>query len=465
MHPKRAIPVLTLLTLVASGCAPTVRLEGPRPVTSTSWSGQSDSSTLATARFSSLLNAPELEVLTRQALVNNSDIRIASARVAQSQALLRVAREATLPEIALAAGANRRFENKASNPLEFKQAFARLDVDLDLDLFGRLSAAKQAALSRTRAAELERAAVALAVEVDVASAYVQRTALARRIAILDTNIERAVELDRVIRVRTAEGDATRVDQGLQSIRLLNLRERGSRLRQALDQTRTALAILTGSEAPQFTVAADSVDALAIPQIGLPPPLELLAARPDLRASEALIEAAKGDVAQAKAAFFPQIGISLRGLLETATSMPLGKSLNIGSSLLAPIFSRGRLQSELQFASAIQVEAVERYRQTILTALAEVENARSAGQRSAERAGLLDAIVEEARLTARLANVRYIEGEEDLLSVLDAQTSLSDAEDAQVVGWQERIFAQIALYRSMGGYSARSVVKVAATIVP
>ena len=465
MHPKRAIPVLTLLTLVASGCAPTVRLEGPRPVTSTSWSGQSDSSTLATARFSSLLNAPELEVLTRQALVNNSDIRIASARVAQSQALLRVAREATLPEIALAAGANRRFENKASNPLEFKQAFARLDVDLDLDLFGRLSAAKQAAQSRTRAAELERAAVALAVEVDVASAYVQRTALARRIAILDTNIERAVELDRVIRVRTAEGDATRVDQGLQSIRLLNLRERGSRLRQALDQTRTALAILTGSEAPQFTVAADSVDALAIPQIGLPPPLELLAARPDLRASEALIEAAKGDVAQAKAAFFPQIGISLRGLLETATSMPLGKSLNIGSSLLAPIFSRGRLQSELQFASAIQVEAVERYRQTILTALAEVENARSAGQRSAERAGLLDAIVEEARLTARLANVRYIEGEEDLLSVLDAQTSLSDAEDAQVVGWQERIFAQIALYRSMGGYTARSVVKVAATIVP
>ena len=456
MHPKRAIPVLTLLTLVVGGCAPTVRMEEPRPVTSTSWSGQSESSAFATARFSSLLNAPELEKLTRQALENNSDIRIASARVAQSHAMLRVARQATLPEIALAAGANRSFENNANNPLEFKQAFARLDVDLDLDLFGRLSAAKQTALSRTRAAELERAAVALAVEVDVASAYVQRTALARRIAILDTNIERAVELDRVIRLRSAEGDATRVDQGLQSIRLLNLRERGSRLRQALDETRTALAILTGSEAPQFAVAADSVDALAIPQIGLPPPLDLLAARPDVRASEALIEAAKGDVAQARAAFFPQIGISLQGLLETATSTPLGKSLNIGSSLLAPIFSRGRLQSALQFASALQLEAVERYRQTILAALAEVENARSAGQQSAERAGLLDAIVEEARLTARLANVRYIEGEEDLLSVLDAQTSLSDAEDAQVVGWQERIFAQIALYRSMGGYSASSV---------
>ena len=456
MHAARTFPVMILLMLAAGGCAPTVQVEGPRPITSTSWSGQTDSSAPAPARLSSLFNAPELEVLTDQALENNSDVRIASARVAQSHALLRAARQAALPEITLAAGANRRFENNAGNPLDFKNAFARLDIDLDLDLFGRLSAGKRAALSRTRAAELERAAVALAIEADVASAYVQRTALARRIAILDTNIERAVELDRVIRVRSAEGDATRVDQGLQSIRLLNLRERGSRLRQALDQTRTALAILTGSEAPQFSVAFGSVDTTTIPQLGSPAPRDVLAARPDVRASEALIEAAKGDVAQARAAFFPQIEISMQALLETATSTPLGKSLNIGSSLLAPIFSRGRLQSALQFASAVQVEVVEQYRQRILAALAEVGDARSAGQRSEERTTLLDAIVEEARLTARLANVRYIEGEEDLLSVLDAQTSLSDAEDAQVIGWQERLFAQIALYRSMGGFSARSV---------
>ena len=427
MYPARTIPpmtlLMTLLILAAGGCAPTVHVEGPRAISSSSWSIPSDSNSSAPARISSLLNAPELEVLTHQALENNSDIRIASARVAQSNALLRAARQTTLPEVSLAAGANRRFENNAGNPLDFRNSFAQLDVNvnLDLDLFGRLSAGKRAALSRTRAAELEGAAVVLAVESDVASAYVQRIALTRRIAILDTNIERAVELDRVVRVRSAEGDATRVDQGLQSIRLLNLRERRSRLLQAFDQTRTALAILTGTEAPQFSVALDNVDTLTIPQLSSPSPADLLAARPDLRASEALIEAAKGDVEQARAAFLPQIGISMQGLLETATSSPLGKSLNVGSSLLMPIFSRGRLQSALQFASAVQVEVVERYRQRILAALAEVEDARSAGLQSAERAKLLDAIVDEARLTARLANVRYIEGEEDLLSVLDAQT--------------------------------------------
>lgn len=451
MHPARIVPAMTLAMLMAGGCAPTVQVDGPPPLASTSWSAPGDPPEPVGARFSELLGAPELVALTARALENNSDIRIGKARVEQSHALLRAARQAVLPEVSLAAGVDRRLAKGASNPLDFSNAFARLDLDLELDLFGRLSAGKHAAISRARAAELERQAIVLAVETDVAAAYVQRAALARRIAILDNNIERAVELDRIIRVRSAEGAATRVDQGLQSIRLLNLREEGSRLRQAMDQTRTALAILTGSEAPQFEVAAADMDSISIPQISPPPPPDLLAARPDVRAAEALIEAAKGDVAQARAAFFPQISFGIRSLLESAAGGPLGTSLSIGSSLLAPIFSRGRLNSEFRFASAVQVEAVERYRQAILTALAEVEDARSAGQRSAERAKLLEAIVEEARLTARLANVQYIEGDEDLQNVLDAETSLSEAEDAQAIGWQERLFAQIALYRSMGGY--------------
>ncbi len=448
-------PAVSLLILAAGGCAPTMKIAGPPPVASTSWSGQSEISLPVRARFSELLNAPVLAELTTRALENNSDIRIATARVKQAHALLGAARQATLPNVSMSAGASRRYVKNGANPLDFNDAFASFDVEIELDLFGRLSAAKRAEISRSRAVELQRDAIALAIETDIATAYVQRAALIKRIAILDNNIARAVELERVIRVRSAEGAATRVDLGLQSIRLLNLREEGSRLRQALDQTRTALATLTGSEAPQFSVGEAIVDAITIPRLSPPPPADLLAARPDVRASEALIEAARGDVAKARAAFFPQIGLSARALLETATGGPLGKSLSIGSSLLAPIFSRGQLEGDFRFASAVQIEATERYRQTILAALSEVEDARSAGQRSMERAMLLDVIVEEARLTARLANVQYIEGEEDLQNVLNAESSLSNAEDAQVIGWQERLFAQIALYRSIGGYQAIS----------
>ena len=450
MQPVRLVPMMTLLLTVAA-CAPTGRIAATPSLASASWSSQIQASAPANARLAELMNAPELQILTIQAFKNNTNIRLARARVGQSHALLHAARQATLPEISLGAAANRRFENTGGNPLDFSDAFTRLDVNIEMDLFGRLSAGKLAAASRASAAELQRDAVVLAIETDVASAFVQRAAIARRIAILDNNIDRAVELERVIRVRAAQGAATRVDQGLQMIRLLNLREEASRLRQALDQTRTALAILTGAEAPQFSVDEANMDMIVIPQLSPALPRDLLVARPDVRASEALIQAANGDVGQARAAFYPQISLNAQTMLASAATGPLGTSLNLSSSLLAPIFSRGRLQSAFQFASAVQLEAVERYRQTVLNALAEVEDAQSARLRSAERAKLLDSIVTEASLTARLAKLQYIEGEEDLQNVLNAETSLSSAEDAQVVGWQERMYAQIALYRAMGGY--------------
>jgi outer membrane protein TolC len=148
-----------------------------------------------------------------------------------------------------------------------------------------------------------------------------------------------------------------------------------------------------------------------------------------------------------------LGVSLSGLLDSALAAPLGRSLTIGSTLLAPIFSRGRLTSELEFASAAQVETVEQYRLAILRALKEAEDARSAIARSGERASLLREIVTEAGTTARLANLQYIEGEEDLLNVLDAQQLLNQAENAAVLATQEQLFARIALYRAAGGFHA------------
>lgn len=443
---------LTVATaaLAVGGCAPAVRLE-PLPVLeSTDWSdaaqvqGEVPASPLGT-----LLASPELTALTEQALAHNSDVRIAEARVAQASALLRAARLAALPSVTLSGEMSRQRQFGTGLP-DFRTAFAQLDVELDLDLFGKLRSERGAAQHRVRAVQLEGDAVRLAVEADVATAYVQRAALAARIDILDESIARAVELERVIHVRVDEGAATRVDLGLQTIRLLDLREDRSQLVEALDQTRTALALLSGQEAPLFDMAPGRLDDLARPELAPPTPAELLVARPDVAAAEQLIAAAEGDVRAARAAFFPQIGLSLTGLLNSLIGGPLGKSVTLGSSLLAPIFSRGRLEGEFDFASAVQVEAVERYRLAILSALQEAEDARSAIDRSAERARLLDELVGQAGNTARLANLQFIEGEEDLLSVLDAQDLLTDAEDARVLARQEQLFARIALYRAAGG---------------
>ncbi|HYD24557.1 MAG TPA: efflux transporter outer membrane subunit [Croceibacterium sp.] len=449
---SRFATAVATAALAAGGCAPELRLEPAPVLESAEWSAAApEGGDVPAAPLGALFASPELAALTERALERNADVRIAEARVAQAAALLRSARQSVLPDVSLSASGSRERQLGSALP-DFRQAFAQIDIELDLDLFGKLRAERGAALARTRAAELEGDAVRLAVESDVAAAFVQRAALARRMEILDASIARAVELERIIRVRVEEGAATRVDLGLQSIRLLDLRAERSRLAEALDQTRTALALLAGEEAPSFAVAPGRLGDLARPALAPPPPAVLLAARPDIAAAEALIAAAEGDVRAARASFFPQLSVGLGGVADLLTGS-LGRSVTLGSALLAPIFSRGRLEGDFAYASAVQVEAVERYRLAILAALKQTEDARSAIDRSAERARLLDAVVAEAGTTARLANLRYIEGEQDLGSVLDAQDLLTDAEDAQVLAAQEELFARIALYRAAGGSRA------------
>lgn len=129
---------------------------------------------------------------------------------------------------------------------------------------------------------------------------------------------------------------------------------------------------------------------------------------------------------------------------------LSKAVTLSASVLSTIFDRGRLRSNLRVTAADQVIAIEQYRLNVLNALTEVEDIRTTIAAARERASLADQIVEEARLTARLAQAQYIEGEEDLWTEIDAEQLLADAEDAQVLSREEQLLEQIAMYQAMGG---------------
>ena len=448
---KSTLPGLALAGAALAGCAPQVPLASAPVVRSTAWSvpAMVESASGPIAPLGELLGNPELAGLIAQARANNPDIAIAAAQVARARAELTAARQASLPEVSATAALGRDFAN-GGKALDFRTEFARLDVSWELDLAGRISARRRAALARWEATGWERDAIALAIESEVARAWIQRAALAQRLAITDRLIARAAELERVVRVRENAGAATRVELGMQSIRLLELRRDRSEIAQSLDATRTALAVLTGAEAPGFAVDPAAPDSFALPALAAPPPPILLAARPDIRRLEAEIAAARGDVSAARASFFPAISLNAGGIAQTLIGGPLASTVSLGSEILAPIFARGRLRRDLAVADAQQVEAVETYRRGILAALGEVEDIDAAVLGSSERAALATRIVDEARLTARLANVQYLEGEEDLRNLIDAEELLGSAEDAQVLIWQERLFAQIALYSAIGG---------------
>ena len=452
--------IAPLLLIGACACAPHARLAVAPEVLSSEWrTGPTapEGLPVSSRSLGEAFGSAELEALTIRALAANADVAIARTRVEQARAQLRIARASMLPLVSASAGLNaNRTDNTGGSVFDFSDAFAGLDVSFDTDLFGARRAERRAAGQRLRASEFDRDASALVVEAEVARTFVQHAALADRLAFLDENIAGARELERIVRVRLREGAATKVDTGLQAIEVRQLEAERLRLIEAQARTRNALAILVGEEAPRFAPAAARLGSLAVPALSPVQPGELLVRRPDIRAAEARISAASGDVASARAAFLPNLRLTASTLGQAATvSGPFGATISAGASLLAPIFQGGRLRGQLSAASAVQAETVEQYRRSLLVALGEAEDALAAVQGSRSRQVLLDRVVEEARITLRLRRLQYVEGEADLRDALDAQRLLVQAEDARAVSLQEQLNAAVDLYRAMGGSAATS----------
>jgi outer membrane protein TolC len=126
------------------------------------------------------------------------------------------------------------------------------------------------------------------------------------------------------------------------------------------------------------------------------------------------------------------------------------ALSLGASLLQPIFDGGRLHAQVDVAASRERELVESYRKSILAALADVESALAAAGRTADQEILQALVVEQARIALRLAEVRYREGADDLLALLDAQRTLFQAEDQLAQIRLARLQASISLYKALGG---------------
>ncbi len=435
----------SLLALAVASCAPTPRIAVAPTVAASDWR-QSESGT--TAASWSAFGTPELEALIARARAANPDIAIAAARVVQARGQLGVARAAARPSLS-ASGDAGIFSGGSDRRAAGDQSLG-LDVAYDLDLFGRIAAGRRSGRAQLAASRFDRDAAALAVESEVARGFVQHATFAARLALLDRALVNARELDRIIGVRVREGVATRVDSGLQRIEVRRIEAEVSRVAESQVRTRNALAVLVGAEAPSFRLPLVDLSDIAKPAFDAASPGALLTRRPDIRAAEARIAAANGNIDAARAAFLPSLRINGGSLLGGGSGGPLGLVVSAGSSLLAPIFSGGRLRGELLTATGAQRESVETYRRTLLTALGETEDALAGIAQSDNRVALLADTIVVARTTARLARRQYVEGAADLQVVLDAERGALDVEDAYAVATQDRLDAAIDLYRALGG---------------
>jgi NodT family efflux transporter outer membrane factor (OMF) lipoprotein len=407
-----------------------------------------------------LYNDPVLNGLIADALAANSDIRVAVANLQKARAQLRGARSERLPQTSIDASTTYgRLPASQVLPGQERQGWVvdgGLSVSYEVDLFGRVKRSIEAARGEAQAAEADADAMRVAIVGDTARAYADATASARQIAVAQQTV---ALLDRSVRVTAARVEAGRSEK-LDLIRIMALRDQRKADIPPLAAERDAalfrLATLTGRTPRDLPEAVRA--ATVLPRLAQPIPIgdgrALIARRPDVRAAERRLAADTARIGVATADLYPHI--SLGGSVGS-TSAGLSDIFGGGPFrwLLGPLISWNfpniaETRARIAGAKADAEGALASFDGTVLTALQETETALSAYGHEIDRHGALLSARDEAARAAKVALHRQREGTIDFLTVLDAQRTLADAQGALAASDARIAFAQIDLFRALGG---------------
>ena len=400
-------------------------------------------------------SSEELSALIAAALNANPDLAIAAERVYQAETQVRIAGATLFPELSFGAGTSRRKTRPDGGDWSTSDGSSgAFSASYELDLWGRNAAGVRAAESALHASRFDLETARLTLVAGVASAYFQVLSLRGRLVIARENLVIADRVFKVVDARVRNGAASALDLARQQTAVLSQRASIPPLELQERQTLYALAILVGRPPEGFDAAGASLSALAVPGVAPGLPVDLLVRRPDLASAEAQLASAHANVAVARAALLP--AIQLTGSAGLASNVLINflnaptATLALGASLAQSIFDGGRLRGQVDVAASRERELIESYRKSILAALADVESALASGSRTADQQLLQEQILEQARRALRLAEIRYREGVDDLLTVLDAQRTLFQAEDQLAQIRLSRLQASIGLFKALGG---------------
>jgi multidrug efflux system outer membrane protein len=418
---------------------------------------------------------PVLSQLVRTALQNNEDLAIAAANVDQAFAQYGITRSALFPEVDAGASAQRERGSERTAPFAIppgRQAFDdyRLNVSAsyELDIWGRLRRATEAARANLLASEEGRRTVVLTVVASVASAYVELRALDRQLDIARATTGSLGEAARLQQVRFEEGATPESDYRQAQSQFEAAAAQVPELERQIVRQENLIGVLLGANPGPIPRGAP-IDGLKFPDVPAGLPSTLLERRPDLRQAEQSLIAANADIGVAKAAYFPQVSLTALFGLESAQVSDLFKGASrtwsFGAPVTVPVFTAGRIASQVEQAEAAQREALHFYRKSIISAFEDFEGA------LVDRAKFEQAFEEQSKNVQALerfhdlALLRYKEGATIYLEVATAEQSLLTAR-LQLVTTQAQLFQAYAnLYRAMGGGWVDAAVRLPSPLPP
>ncbi|HKS19619.1 MAG TPA: efflux transporter outer membrane subunit [Bradyrhizobium sp.] len=402
----------------------------------------------------------ELTMLMEEAQTVNLDIAAATARFIQADAQARITGAALLPSLqGNGSETYSRTSGSSASGLtnggrEVVNYSASLSASYELDFWGKNRDAAQAAEETAIANRFDRDVVALTTLTSVANAYFQVLASQDRLRTAQRNIASATRILNAIKERLSAGTGTDLDVAQQESVLANQRALVPPLRQTLDQNINALATLVSRPPESIRVTGGSLNAIAIPRVTPGLPSEILTQRPDIRRQEAQLASATANVGNARAQFFPSIQLTGQGGYQSSSLVslfqPHAAFFSMVGSLTQPIFDGGRILGNFELTKARQEELLQTYRKTVVQSFADADNALTSIRETTIRLRLQREVVAASRRAFQLSEQQLRAGTADIVSVLNTQLTLFQAEDSLWQAQLARLLAIISLYQALGG---------------
>ena len=405
----------------------------------------------------------QLQVLLRTAIAQNYDVRQAMARINAARAQLGLARADQFPNFAASGslvttrlpkdGSFQELPPGTQRNISFGQVLLNL-LNFEIDIWGRVRKIKNARLADLRASEEDRNTVLATVVSTVAAAYLQLRELDLELDISRRTLATREESLRIIKLRTDAGVATALDLRQAEQLVYSARAAIPDLQRSIEQEENLINLLLGQNPAPVPRGRELVAQELTPTVPAGLPSVLLQRRPDIRSAEQSLVAANFSVEAARAAYFPRI--SLSGFLggdSTALSALFtgaGSVWGFAPQVTQPIFTAGRLKSNVKLNKAQQESAIVGYQSTVQGAFREVSDALIAYRKNREVRVQQELLVETLKDRSRLAYLRYDGGVGSLLDALDADRDFFQAQLTLAQDKLNELTAVVQLYRALGG---------------
>lgn len=453
MHPLRTLSSIVILAALAACDTPSLTKELPQPPTQwleKSGAHNTPSSSAATTPWWKAFHDPALDGLIETALKDSPDIRVAVAKIAEARGQETTAHGALMPEVN-GVGAADRQRTQFFAPITGSDYSAKFDASYELDLFGKNRSAYSASQALVHASEHDYAWTKLSLAAEVARVYIAMRTQEKQMALATKNAATQKETFALTQKLYKAGGSSEFDVERAALEISQTDARVQEYRRQREAYFLSLVTLTGLQPhalQQRLATSGNITGLDLAALA-DSPAQVLSRRPDIAAANLRLQQATALKESQAAALFPDISIgSMFGISKTVL-VNAGNVWSLTANLTTPILDFGRIQGQIDAASAREVQAFEVWRKSILQAVQDVETSLSDAARLHDQRITLEQAKQHASKAWQLANQRYRAGDSSLIDVLDAQRQLITADSALVDAEGNYVTSIIALHKAVG----------------